>query len=69
MYFVQGPPFNASIQDTKALRMTFFWGSLFFALLTLDTIPGLAELVSLVSVHSELKPVPCAPQMSACSPS
>ena len=28
--------------------MTFFWGSIFFALLTLDTIPGLAELVSLV---------------------
>lgn len=47
---VQGPPFNASIKDTKALRVTFFWGTLFFVLLTLDVIPGLAELVSLVSV-------------------
>ena len=45
---MQGPPFNASIKDTKALRVTFFWGSLFFAILTLGTIPGLAELVSLV---------------------
>ena len=49
---MQGPPFNASIKDTKALRVTFFWGTMFFVLLTLDVIPGLAELVSLVSMSA-----------------
>jgi hypothetical protein len=49
----QGPPFNAAIADTKALRGTFVWGSAFFVVLALDLIPGLIDAVSLVSA-------PCA---------
>ena len=47
--------------------MTFFWGTLFFVLLTLDVIPGLAELVSLVSEPFQMlqKEPPQAP-LSAC---
>lgn len=44
----QGPPFNASIRDTKTLRYTFWWGSIFWAVLSLDLVPELTQLVSLV---------------------
>lgn len=36
------------------MRVTFFWGTMGFALLTLDVIPGLTELVSLVRVPPQL---------------
>ena len=45
---LQGPPFNAAIKDTNAVRGTYYSATLAFALLTLDVIPGLTELVSLV---------------------
>ena len=54
----QGPPFNASIRDTKALRYTFWWGSIFWAVLSLDLVPELTQLVSLV--HSLFRPPTCA---------
>lgn len=44
----QGPPFNASIQNTTALRVTFFWGSIFWAVLSLDLIPSITQSISLV---------------------
>jgi cation-transporting ATPase 13A1 len=44
----QGPPFNAAIRDTAVLRITFFWGSVGFAVLALDLLPSLTEFVSLV---------------------
>lgn len=44
----QGPPFNTSIRDTKTLRYTFWWGSVFWAVLSLDLIPELTKMVSLV---------------------
>ncbi|CAL8460618.1 g147 [Coccomyxa elongata] len=46
----QGPPFNTSIRDTMTLRYTFWWGSVFWAVLSLDLIPELTKMVSLVSV-------------------
>ncbi len=51
----QGPPFNASIRDTKTLRYTFWWGSVFWAVLSLDLVPELTQMVSLVRLLTHLK--------------
>lgn len=66
----QGPPFNASIKDTTVLRVTFFWGSIGFAVLALDLIPSLTQSVSLVGHHSVLLglicPAPSGARSSIC---
>ena len=57
----QGPPFNASIRDTTALRYTFWWGSIFWAVLSLDLVPELTKLVSLVRSFLDLPQAPPTP--------